>query len=444
MVADGDEPGAGEVVFDQSHNPVAGALVVDSGVVFAVAAHPFGFETENVFAVDFPGEVGDEDVVVVDVAFVSFDDGIEEHISVGSCQFDFAAEFLGHFEAEVAIVGVAGAEEGGGVSVGAFSADECGVKAGDERCVEVDVGAVFAAEQGFFLELVHKVGLESHFACALSSVGVHREEGVGVLLGDGRRVVDVEHFAADGADGLEAHIVDAFGLDVGAESFLGVACAEPESFAVLVDIVVHNAGVLSFACIFGLESEAAVSQVHTQGTCSDIVRQVELVAGDVGGDCFVAFVLADEGSAEGEACFGFVPAFDDVVERYFGIETADESTRFPIVSLLSNEAFESYAVPGAVDDVEAPDCVVEAEVAVFVGAESHTVAELFVEMASCDGEGLGLVADEIVGDALSCVLAVEAEHWVEVGFVAQSGAEVAVGVENVGTCVAEQFFWHVA
>ena len=60
------------------------------------------------------------------------------------------------------------------------------------------------------------------------------------------------------AGGLEAHIVDTFGLQVGAKSFLRVAGAEPEGIAVLIDIVVHYVGVLSFACIFGLKSEAAV------------------------------------------------------------------------------------------------------------------------------------------------------------------------------------------
>ena len=172
--------------------------------------------------------------------------------------------------------------------------------------------------------------------------------------------------------------------------------------------------------------------------------QVEFVAADVGEDSLVAFVFAYKRAAEGEACFGFGPTCDDVIERDFGIEPADKSTGVPVVALLSDKSFEGDTVPGTVGDVDASDGVVESQIAVFVGAECHSVAELFVEMAGSDGESLCLVADEIIGYSLSCVLTVEAKHRGEVGFVAQSGAEVSVGVKDVGTCIAEQFLRHIA
>ena len=202
--------------------------------------------------VDLPGEVGYNDVVGVDVALMTFDDGVETDEAVGECEFEFLRYLLVELEVDVGIVKSDGFEEVGRVAFGSTTADGVGLDAGDDGSVEVQVGAVFSAEGGPFLYLVHHITLQSHLAGGLCCIGVHGEEGVGVLLGDRGDVVDVEHLAGLAADRLEAHVVDTFGLDVGAETALGVSCRDEESLTLAVDVVVYHVGILSFACVFGL------------------------------------------------------------------------------------------------------------------------------------------------------------------------------------------------
>ena len=90
-----DKPGTGEVVFHQAHNPVATASVTNVSVEFAVAAHPFGFEAKNILLVHFPCKVGHDDVVVVEVAGMSFYDGVEDVVGVGAGEYGVCAKFLG-------------------------------------------------------------------------------------------------------------------------------------------------------------------------------------------------------------------------------------------------------------------------------------------------------------------------------------------------------------
>ena len=144
LVADGNKPGTGEVVFHQSHNPVATTFVVDIVVEFAVTAHPFSFEAEDVFLVHFPCEVGNDDVVVVQVAGMSFRYRVEYLVAVGAGEFEVFVQLLCNFEGGVGLIEFTGFEPIGLVS-NARAGDLGGVDGGDNGGVEVDVGAVFTA-----------------------------------------------------------------------------------------------------------------------------------------------------------------------------------------------------------------------------------------------------------------------------------------------------------
>ena len=79
-----------------------------------------------------------------------------------------------------------------------------------------------------------------------------------MLLVDGGDVVDVEHLAGFHAFGFETHVVYPLSLYVGAEALLGICCIDHQGFAIAVDEIIHDAGVLSFSGIFSLESPVAV------------------------------------------------------------------------------------------------------------------------------------------------------------------------------------------
>ena len=125
------------------------------------------------------------------------------------------------------------------------------------------------------------------------------------------------------------------------------------------------------------------------------------------------------------------------------LNTADQSARFPEVALLSDDAFQDNAPEGTVHHIDAAQSVVDAQIAVFVGTKGHAVAELLVEVSGGDGKILGLITYKIIGYALSFIVGTETQHGAQVAFIAQSGAEIAIGVEYVGTGIGEQFLRHV-
>ena len=189
----------------------------------------------------------------------------------------------------------------------------------------------------------------------MGGVGIHAEEGVGVLLGDGGDVVDIKHLAAFAADRLGAHIVDTFGLDVGAEAFLGIGGVDHEGFAIAVDVFVHDAGVLSFASILGLKAPVAVGEVHTHGTSTHVEGEPELVGGVFGDDGRVVLVFAYETGTEGSAELAFGHGFDDAVEVDFAIDAANQAVAVaPEVALFADKGFDGDTVEGPQGYIKTP------------------------------------------------------------------------------------------
>ena len=106
--------------------------------------------------------------------------------------------------------------------------------------------------------------------------------------------------------------------------------------------------------------------------------------------------------------------------------------------------FFSDAVERPKRDVETTQGVVESKVSVFIGAQYHSAAELFIEVTGSDADVFAFVADEVVGNALASISPVKTQEWVMVSFETYACTEVTVGVENIGTCIHEQFFGHIA
>ena len=123
-------------------------------------------------------------------------------------------------------------------------------------------------------------------------------------------------------------------------------------------------------------------EVETYASRTDIVRQVEFVFRVFGQDDLVFLVFAHESAADGDAGLTFGERFDDAVEVQLSINAAHQSVApFPIVALLTEDTFEGESVYGTHSQFETEDGVVHSEIAVLVGAQYHSVAELLVEGA---------------------------------------------------------------
>ena len=84
----------------------------------------------------------------------------------------------------------------------------------------------------------------------------------------------------------------------------------------------------------------------------------------------------------------------------------DELGRLPGIGAKSAQRLAYYLL-----EADAEEGVVDAEVAVLVGAQDHAGAELLVEVAGGDGEPLAAVLDEVVGKSRHVlVLQVPANH----------------------------------
>ena len=54
-----------------------------------------------------------------------------------------------------------------------------------------------------------------------------------------------------------------------------------------------------------------------------------------------------------------------------------------------------------------------------------------------------MITGEIIGDSHAFVAIVKTQHGVQISLETQTGTEIAVGIENVGTAVGEQSFRHI-
>ena len=198
--------------------------------------------------------------------------------------------------------------------------------------------------------------------------------------------------------------------------------------------------------VFGLEAPVAVVQVHTDGSGTNVAREVQLVSGSLDtGYQLVGFILAYKSGPEGEAQFALGHAVDNAVEVHFAVKSAYQAGGLinPEETLRTRKGFEGDTLERTQGDVETSYGVVESQVTVFVCTQNHAAAELLIEVTGCDAEQFALVTGKVVGYAGTFISGIETQHRVQISLKAQSGTEVAIGVKNVGTAVGEKLFGHI-
>ena len=94
------------------------------------------------------------------------------------------------------------------------------------RHVKFQLGAILAAEGGAFLERVTELALEGPFTLKIGGIGILCRQCIGLVMGEGREVVDVTRDTRHGTTAAESHTLAALGLQQGAQAFLGIGCAE--------------------------------------------------------------------------------------------------------------------------------------------------------------------------------------------------------------------------
>ena len=162
------------------------------------------------------------------------------------------------------------------------------------------------------------------------------------------------------------------------------------------------------------------------------------------GDGAAFLEAGDEAGPKSDAGTCRCPAFEGVIEVDFSIKSTDDpravdESGIEIKPLLANQAFDGYAIGGAQNEAEPVHCIVDAKVALFVGAKHQAGTELLVEVSN----GNLKVFLGIVGVAVSNARAPKTpripKNGVEVAFVTHAGGEVSTGVYEVAKCVEAGF-----
>ena len=265
-----------------------------------------------------------------------------------------------------------------------------------------------------------------------------------MVLGDGGQVVDVEHLARLAAHGFEAHVFHPLGLQSGAEAALRIVEVHHGGVTGTIGVVVQCRGVLALHGVFGVEAPAAIADVAAHGTGTHVEGQIEQLRRVLGREIAVLLVFAHKAGPEGDAQFAVGHALEDAVEVHFAVDAAHQAVAIaPIAALFAGQCLEGDTVDGTILHIDTQQRVVESKVAVLVGAQDEAVAELLVEVTRRETQFFAVVTDEVVGQALTFVFGVEAEQGVLVGLETQARSEVAVGVENVGAGIEQQFLRHI-
>ena len=314
-----------------------------------------------------------------------------------------------------------------------------------EACAQL--GAILAAQFAALGNGVENLGTCTGFACDDRGVGVEgRRQVVGVLLCDRGNEVDGQVKQAQIPIRSEAHVVDHFGGEQHAQSFLAVPQGGQEGLSIAECVAVVCAGVVDFSGVFGTRGPTLADGVDPVGPRANILWHGKHKAVHAEGRTRLEF--ADE---TGRRCHFqrlVFPAFDQRVEVGFHVDRTydarpiDEAV-VKVEPLLAVDEFGLHTLDGLEDESEPIHGVVNAQVAFLVRAKHQAASKLVVEVAHGDVHpALGVVvAGKSVPHATSAETTRKTNDRVQVAFVAHPGAEIALVVEDVGEGVVACFCW---
>ena len=289
--------------------------------------------------------------------------------------------------------------------------------------------ALPSAESSSSAEVVVEVGLSAYLV-ALSAVGLERGEHVGVLLGERRDIVDISIHVRFAANALEEGIVQLAEGQQGAEAVSSIAHVHLNGLAASVIHLVVERRVASTVHVLAFDLEAFVAEQQTAGIPGGVVGPRRIRVGGLG----LEFV--DDASFKHDIHPVHVQQ-PGQGERQVG----SGNHRVGIFAHIADAAVQAsdvQEVSEVVSDAYSLQCVVDAELAVFVGAEQKAASELFVEASGTYVPAVGcethieVVAQEVLGCESAAEISAYSGH---VSLELDACGEAALGVVELEVVV---------
>ena len=381
----------------QAVDPVA--LVLLGAQVLGLHAQG-GLRRELVFGVSY------EDVAVYHASLAFYDGLVVALVHVHQVQAELFRQSARERDVQVLVVSlVAPLEEAAGVALGAGErhvalGERCHVGSALEfpvygthvAVVQLHIHAILSAQCCLALEVIAQLSLIGPLAVGqLCGVGVEGGQGVGLVLCEGRQVVDGAADAEHGASALERHVLRALGLQQQAEPLLRVAGREHGSAAAAVDVSVGLCGVVALLGVFGQQAQVAGVQLCAHVPCVHIFGLCYAVGGVavacVGGashggrlQILLVLVLVHPRCSHHQSCAALLHGGHPLVDVQLGVGTGHMAlVPVPVAALASAQCLQRHAGGGLQQQASAQERVVDAQCALLIGAQDESRAELLVE-----------------------------------------------------------------
>ena len=127
------------------------------------------------------------------------------------------------------------------------------------REVDLDLGAILAANGRLLLEGITCLGLKCPFAIKLCGIGILGGQGVGLVMGERRQMVDETRGSAHRATAAERHVFTALGLQQQTHSLLGIGGAKHGDISLTIVVQIIEGRILRLLGILSQDTESLVS-----------------------------------------------------------------------------------------------------------------------------------------------------------------------------------------
>ena len=268
-----------------------------------------------------------------------------------------------------------------------------------------------------------------------------------MLLRDRWDVIDGQIEEEHVAIRTETHVVHGFRAQANAQSTSGVTQIQQKRFSVAVDVAVVCIGVIDFARVLNSGRPSAAQGIQSVRPGAHVFRQRQQQR--IFGDGAARLKLADETRSQGHLGFPIVPPLlsEQVVEvngavnGAHGAGSVDEAA-VEVQSLPTIQGLHLDSVDRAQDESNAVQGVVNAQRALFIGAEDNAAAELLVKVTHGEVHlafWIG-VPRKTIAHTASLEATWKTEYGAQVGLVAQAGGESALVVNEVAEGIEACFF----
>ena len=462
FVGNAERPVRGDGIFQQGKSPVATflvvlllALLVRVAFVDFVLPQTLQFKAQALFLVDFVRHIQETDVGFygrrTSMTFDSLDVVIQ--IDVLRCDMPVLTDFLVNFEVNVAEKAVvADGKESGSVAQRTRSVNyhvsviHHGIADDVVHLTHVEgqLGAIFSTKSGAFRNRIVDLQLRSHLAVGLGREGVHRRQAVGVRIINRWNEIDVKVVLQACVHRLEAHVVDTFHLQNGAEALLRIAQRRKDSTTFPVDIVIDGRRVVDLVGIFRAEGPVAITQIDAGSSSTHVFR-------DIIEQALIFLFLTDETASDGHPELGVIHRWDALVEVPFGIYAANNATIFfsahitlkirsPEETLATVNTLQCHTLGGTQHDSGTTQGIVHTERPLLVGAKHQATTKLVVDVAHGHADEAIIVGSVEIGQSHTVQFTAEAVHLRQKSLETDTRREIAVGVVHLPKTVDAELF----